>query len=124
MDLYRRIARIRTEDEADDMVDELIDRYGDPPRPVNNLISVALLRARAAENGITSIIQKAGVLYFYLKDFDLIQVSKLCSDEVFKGKLVFSAAEPTCLSIKVAKSVDVMKLSQMVVKRFGAARGK
>ena len=124
MDLYRRIARIRTEDEADDMVDELIDRYGDPPRPVNNLISVALLRARAAENGITSIIQKAGVLYFYLKDFDLVQVSKLCSDEVFKGKLVFSAAEPTCLSIKVAKSVDVMKLSQMVVERFGAAKSK
>ena len=48
MDLYRRIARIRTEEDADDMVDELIDRYGEPPRAVNNLISVALLRSAAA----------------------------------------------------------------------------
>ena len=60
MDLYRRIARIRSEEEADDLVDELVDRYGDPPRPVNNLISVALLRAAASlrslsgESGSTS----------------------------------------------------------------------
>ena len=45
MDLYRRIAAIRSEADADDVMDELIDRYGDPPRTVNNLISVALLRA-------------------------------------------------------------------------------
>ena len=53
MDLYRRIAAIRSEADADDVVDELIDRYGDPPRTVNNLISVALLRAHAADNGIS-----------------------------------------------------------------------
>ena len=47
MDLYRRIALIRSEEEADDMVDELIDRYGDPPSCVNALVSVALLRSDA-----------------------------------------------------------------------------
>ena len=46
MDLYRRIAAIRSEADADDLVDELIDRYGDPPRTVNNLISVASARRR------------------------------------------------------------------------------
>ena len=44
MDLYRRIAAVRSEEEADELVDELIDRYGEPSRPVNNLLSVALLR--------------------------------------------------------------------------------
>ena len=58
MDLYRRIAAIRSEEDADDLMDELIDRYGDPPRTVNNLISVALLRADAARNGISQIDQK------------------------------------------------------------------
>ena len=57
MDLYRRIAAIRSEADADDVMDELIDRYGDPPRTVNNLISVALLRADAARNGISQIDQ-------------------------------------------------------------------
>ena len=48
MDLYRRMARVRTQEEGDDITDELIDRYGDPPQSVTNLIAIALLRARAA----------------------------------------------------------------------------
>ena len=31
MDLYRRMAAIRTEDDADELLDEIVDRYGDPP---------------------------------------------------------------------------------------------
>ena len=56
-------------------MDELIDRYGDPPRTVNNLISVALLRADAARNGISQIDQKGANLNFYLDQFDLQRVS-------------------------------------------------
>ena len=78
MDLYRRIAAIRSEADADDVMDELIDRYGDPPRTVNNLISVALLRADAARNGISQIDQKGANLNFYLDQFDLQRVSALC----------------------------------------------
>lgn len=51
MDLYRRIARVRTQEEGDDITDELIDRYGDPPVGVANLIAIALLRARAGRPG-------------------------------------------------------------------------
>ena len=78
MDLYRRIAAIRSEEEADDLVDELIDRYGEPPRTVNNLISVALLRAAAAEADITDIAQKNGQLIFTLEQFRLEPFSLLC----------------------------------------------
>ena len=60
MDLYRRIARIRTSEDADDMTDELIDRFGDPPRTVNNLISVALLRGRAADCARSGTSPKRG----------------------------------------------------------------
>ena len=51
MDIYRRIALIRTEEEADDLTDELIDRFGDPPPGVNALIHVALLRGEAGIQG-------------------------------------------------------------------------
>ena len=46
MDLYRRMAAIRSQSDADDLLDEIVDRYGDPPKGVLNLIDVALLRAR------------------------------------------------------------------------------
>ena len=40
MDLYRRIAAIRTQEDASDLVDELMDRYGDPPQSVYTLLDV------------------------------------------------------------------------------------
>ena len=85
MDLYRRIARIRSEAEADDLVDELVDRYGDPPRTVNNLISVALLRAAAAECGFSEIAQKGESLLFTLREVDFGRVSALCRGERLPG---------------------------------------
>ncbi len=115
MDLYRRIAKIRTEEDADDMVDELIDRFGDPPRPVNNLISVALLRGRAALCGITEIGQKGMALNFTLAAFDLQRISCLCAQERYKGKLLFSAGEKPYLSLKVKKGEDVLRLGERLV---------
>jgi transcription-repair coupling factor (superfamily II helicase) len=93
MDLYRRLARIRSEAEADDVIDELIDRYGDPPGPVSNLISVALLRAKAAGEGICEISQKNGLLLFYLSSPEFQRVSLLCGSPAYRGRLLFSAGE-------------------------------
>ncbi len=45
--MYRRIAAIETEEEYDDMLDELIDRFGEPPKAVTNLLKIALLKSRA-----------------------------------------------------------------------------
>ncbi|MCL2367753.1 MAG: transcription-repair coupling factor, partial [Oscillospiraceae bacterium] len=64
MDLYRRIAHIRTEEESSDLLDELIDRYGEPPKSVLALVQVARLRGEASLAGITEIAQKGGALNF------------------------------------------------------------
>ncbi len=47
VDLYRRIALIRSEDARSDILDELIDRYGEPPKEAIALLDIALLRAEA-----------------------------------------------------------------------------
>jgi len=119
MDLYRRIARIRGEEEADDLVDELIDRYGEPPRPVNNLISVALMRGAAARCGITDISQKSGCLLFTLPKFDLKRVSDLCADPRYKGRLLFAAGEKPYLSLHLKKGEDVLKAARKLVEEYG-----
>ncbi len=121
MDLYRRIARVRTEEEADDLVDELIDRYGEPPKTVNNLLSVALLRAAAALCGVTDISQKNGCLLFSVPRFDLRQVSALCGSEAYRGRLLFSAGEKPYLSLRLRRGEDVLRLSQSLIRDFAAA---
>ena len=118
MDLYRRIAAIRGQADADDVVDELIDRYGDPPRPVNNLISVALLRADAAANGISQIDQKGTSLNFYLEQFDLRRVSALCGLDKYRARLLFSAGEKPYLSLRLKKGEDGLKLGRKLVEDY------
>ena len=55
--IYRRIAEIRTDDDAADVLDELIDRFGEPPSSVRGLIEISLLRSRAASASIYEVIK-------------------------------------------------------------------
>jgi transcription-repair coupling factor (superfamily II helicase) len=101
MDLYRRIALIRTEAEADDLTDELIDRFGDPPASVNSLIHISLLRGEAGTAGITDISQKQGCLSFTVSDFDMEKVSELYAREEYRGRLRVEAGSKPALSLKI-----------------------
>jgi len=100
-------------------VDELIDRYGEPPRPVNNLISVALMRAAAADCGITDISQKGGCLLFTVPKFDLKRIGELCADLRYKGRLLFAAGEKPYLSLHLKKGEDVLKAARKLVEEYG-----
>ena len=120
MDLYRRIAAIRSEEDADDLTDELIDRYGDPPRTVNNLIAVALLRADAARSGILEIDQKGTNLHFYLSDFQLERVSTLCAERKYQGRLVVAPGERPCIALRLKKGEDALKWSRRLVEDYAA----
>jgi transcription-repair coupling factor (superfamily II helicase) len=101
MDIYRRIALIRTEEQADDLTDELIDRFGDPPPGVNTLIQVALLRGEAGRAGITDISQKNGRLIFVMKDLDVQTLLDLCSREEYKGILKAEPGDKPTVSLKI-----------------------
>ena len=116
MDLYRRIARIRTGEDADDMTDELIDRYGDPPRQVNNLISVALLRGQAAKCSIVEITQKGGSLVFTLEKFELESISLLAQQ--YPGRMMFSPGDKPSLTLKLKKGEDPLRMASQAVERY------
>ncbi len=119
MDLYRRMAAIRSQEDADDLLDEIVDRYGEPPRGVLNLIDIALLRAKAREVGIKDIRQKAGDVLFTLSNLNFEAVGQLCNDPDYKLRVTFlaSAKEPT-LRLKLSKNVDSLKQSKVFVDRY------
>ena len=119
MDLYRRMAAIRTQEDADDLLDEIVDRYGEPPRGVLNLIDIALLRAKAKEVSIKDIKQKSGEVLFTLANLNFEAVSALCADPDYKTRVTFlaSAKEPT-LRLKLASGVDSLKQSKVFIDRY------
>ncbi len=119
MDLYRRMAAIRAQEDADDLLDEIIDRYGEPPKGVLNLIEIALLRANARKAGISDIRQKASDVLFTLTNLDFEAVSALCADSDYKARVQFiaSAKVPT-LRLRLAAGIDSLKQSKAFISRF------
>ncbi len=108
MDLYRRIALIRTEEDANDVLDELIDRFGEPPGEVTSLVRVALLRGEAGRAGITDITQKGGVLRFTLADFDMERVSALYAQSRYRRRLKVEAARKPTLALELSSPRRVL----------------
>ena len=90
LDVYKRIASIENEEEMDDMVEELIDRFGDIPRKVQQLLNIAALKALAHQAYIIAIEQK-GEEY----KFTMYEKAKVKADQIpillqqFKGNLTF-----------------------------------
>ena len=119
MDLYRRMAAIRSQEDADDLLDEIVDRYGEPPKGVLNLIDIALLRAQATKVGIQDIRQKAGEVLFTLANLDFNAISALSDEPSYKNRVQFlaSAKLPT-LRLKLASGVDSLKQSKVFVQHY------
>ena len=119
MYLYRRMAAIREQADADDLLDEIIDRYGDPPKGVLNLIDVALLRANARKAHIQDIRQKGGEVQFTLTELNLEAISALCSDPDYKSRVQFvaTAKDPT-LRLKLSSGVDSLRQSKVFIEHF------
>ena len=119
MDLYRRMAAIRTEEDAEDLLDEIVDRYGEPPKGVLNLIDIALLRANARTANVKDIRQKAGDVLFTLTELNFEAISRLCASPEYQNRLQFvaTAKEPT-LRLKLAAGVDSLKQSKVFIQNL------
>ena len=119
MDLYRRMAAIRTREDADDLLDEIIDRYGEPPKGVLNLIDIALLRAQAQKLHICDIRQKAGEVLIAMTELNFDGISAICADPDYKKRiqLVASAKQPT-LRLKLASGVDSLRQTKIFLEKY------
>ena len=115
MDLYRRIAAIRTQEDASDLVDELMDRYGDPPQSVYTLLDVALLRADAAEAGISDISQRGDKLKFVIEEFAIEAIAKLCSMAKYRQRLSLAAGEMPTMTLTMRPKDEVLATALALV---------
>lgn len=68
LEMYRRIADIRTKEDAEDVVDEMIDRFGDVPKAAEGLVNIALVRSKAKRLGINAIRQREDHMLVYFNE--------------------------------------------------------
>lgn len=86
--IYRRIADIRDDGDAADVIDELCDRFGEPPKAVIGLIEISLLRSRASSAGITEITSLPNKAILHTVKIDKKVAAKLADE--FKSAFTLS----------------------------------
>ena len=116
MDLYRRIAALRTPEDESELTDELLDRYGDVPPPVTALLRVALLRAAAMDCGVTDITQKGRQLVFSFDDrVDAAALLAVCTMAAYRSRAQLSAGAAPRLTLYMQPGEEPLAAAGAVV---------
>lgn len=106
LDIYKRIAAISNEEEYDDMLEELMDRFGELPKSVQNLLTIARLKSVAHEIYVTDLTQKGDEIKFVLYEKAMIDAAKIDGFlKEYRGRMKFTVdANPYFTYSKPRKS--------------------
>lgn len=99
IEVYRRIASLREKEDAEDILEELKDRFGKVPVSVEGLVNVSLVRVYAGKLGIYEITQRDNRIYFYTDSIDPDRVTKLISSK--SRKVLVAAKGKSNLSVDI-----------------------
>ena len=126
LDMYKRIAAVSDEEEAEDMLEEMIDRFGEPPRSVQNLIRTALIKAMFHRAFVTDIRQTNDEIRFSLFDraeLDAVRIPELLQDEKWRNRLFFRAVPEPEFSLRIKANVkrqqELLKILQELAQDLG-----
>ena len=97
--IYKRIAAIRTDEDVSDVIDELCDRFGEPPQAVMGLIDVAILRSKAAAADICEITGTSNTAILHINSIKPEAVAKL--SEHFGSRFSLNAASTPVYTVRL-----------------------
>jgi len=109
IDIYKKIAAIQTDDDAAEIDDELLDRYGDLPKAVNNLIDVALIKSVAKNIGVYEINQVDTNIVFKFNSGEISLEAIAVLVQKMPAQILFSATEKPYITYR-AKNVEKKNL--------------
>lgn len=107
--MYKKIARIQCEDDFSDMIDELCDRFGDPPAAAMNLCRIALVRGLGASAGISKVEEREKDILFSVSAPNLSAVSAL--SQKYKGALRVVPGNPAAIVLRRQKGTVTADLA-------------
>ncbi len=122
MSLYKRIALISTEEDVADVTDELVDRYGEPPRPVQNLLRIALIHSLAVKCRFTSVREDASGIHVTPEKMDFDTWAEVSS--LFQGRLRMLMSGDPHICIRPDKKDDPLTLIHKIFEKYEEIRHK
>ena len=119
LEIYKRIASISNEEEYDEMVDELNDRFGDLPKSAQNLMDIALLKAQAHEACITQLSCRGDETKIFMYNQANVCVDRIPAlIEHYGRRLRFKPGENPyfLLNMRKEEQQDILKCEKNVIK--------
>ena len=115
LDVYKKISLIRTEQDFYDIQEELEDRFGTIPRPVANLLEIALLKALAGRAGVVSVgMRGGGVAMTFAGDAKVDPELLLGQIAKSRGRLGFKAAVNPIVTYTNSKGIDLREMHEFL----------
>ncbi len=118
IDVYKKIAAVCNEDDSDDLIDELNDRFGDIPVEIMNLIRISKLRNVAMSLDFTSIEQKERMLSFYNPAINMEKCAIIASEVPFKGAVMISLGGRPHISYKLREGEKILDMCEKIIERY------
>jgi transcription-repair coupling factor (superfamily II helicase) len=100
IDAYKKISLVETAEDLSDVYDELLDRYGEPPKPVCNILTISHIRALGARAGISKIVSKGSGVLFYPETPSAIKMTRLAAQ--YSGKVMVTLSGAPYFSLRTA----------------------
>ena len=112
IEVYQDIALCKNEDDIQNIIDEIIDRYGDMPLEVENLIKIARIKNLCKENRVEKVYNKLGQIVFtFTRGENNIDIQKLLSQ--YRNKLKFSAGIRPGITLRSDATTDERLLDEI-----------
>ena len=113
IEIYQNIALCRNEEDIQNVIDEIIDRYGQMPEEVNNLLEIARIKELAKKAFVTKISERRDsiVFNFDANNFNLDVVDKLI--KTYRNQIKFSPGKEPYITYKVQENSDAVIIKKI-----------
>ena len=118
IDVYKKIAAVCNEDDSDDLIDELNDRFGDIPDEIMNLIRISKLRNIAMNLDFMSIEQKERMISCYNPAINMQNCAVIASEVPFKGAVMISLGGRPHISYKLRDGEKSLDMAEKIIERY------
>ena len=117
-DIYKKLTYIRNYDDYDDFEEELLDRFGDIPSGVYNLMAIAMIKNMASAIGVKEIRQKGKTIFIEFFDCEtpFVPEPEIIPELIQKWKIKFKAGKKDhpCWSIVLSGEKDSAQLKELI----------
>ena len=120
LDIYKRIASAENADDRSELLDELVDRFGEPPAPAQNLIEIAITRNLASRCGISKVVaQKDRIVFVFTENSILGPEIFAGLMDAYGGKITIYGGKEPRISLYYGKDDPAEEAQKLLEKMLG-----